>query len=451
MSDYIVAIDLGTSHITGIVGKKKMNGKFSIVACKSVETETCIHRGIIYDSDDTATCIENILKNLESNLQGAHIDKVYVGVGGQSLHTIDHIESMNIAEGVAVKEEDIKALKEQCEKYKPNLKDVLSIAHVVYMINGQKHTKPVDKMGKLLEAHYKIVVGRSSIRQRITKSIERIPGKQLAGIIVSPLALADAVLSPRDKELGCALVDFGAGVTSVSIFKDGDLQHLIVIPLGGNLITRDVSSLQLTMEEAEKLKIEHGCAILQNEEENKVIQIEIEGAEREIKLNDLNMIIEGRAREIVENVNACISGVIDPKKLGTGIVLAGRGADLTDLSELLKDKCEVKKVRVSPIQDGWVEDADEMLGNPLYMMAISLMLKGTESCVSSAITKDKGDKKVITPDITGATGETKTVNTQEPVVTPTPKKSIFRNRVIKIFDAKEVKKTPFVTELFNEE
>ena len=443
MSNYIVAIDLGTSHITGIVGEKKTNGSFSIVAIESVETETCIHRGIIYDSDETATFIKTILSKLERNLKGDYIDKIYIGVGGQSLHTIDHVESMQIEEGASVTEEDIATLEEQCKKYKPDLKDVLCIAHVVYYVNGLKCTKPVGVLGDVLEAHYKLVVGRSSIRHRITKSIETIHDKELAGVIVSPIALADAVLSSRDKELGCALVDFGAGVTSVSIFKDGDLQHLCVIPLGGKMITRDISTLQLTKDDAEKLKKEKGSAILLNEEDDEIIPIEMEGAEREIKKSDLNMIIEGRTREIVENVYARIQDVIELKQLGAGIVLAGGGSELMNLPELLNDKCR-GKVRTSTIKIGLVEDSDEMQGNPSYMMAISLMMKGTEACTSSVNGNNLEGNNHNTPEGT-------------PIENPITDKVIIKNPDVKVNPPiprrgfKEKVKDIFVTRLFEEE
>ena len=428
MSNYIVAIDLGTSHITGIVGEKKTNGVFSIVSYESVETDACIQRGIIYDSDETATHIGNIITKLERSLKGAYIDKIYIGVGGQSLHTINHVEAMTIEDGDCVTEGDILALKEQCSKFKPNLKDVLCIADTVYYLDEQKCTKPVGVLGRRFEAHYKLVVGRSSIRHRIAKSIETIQGKDLAGIIVSPLALADAVLSPREKELGCALVDFGAGVTSVSIFKDGDLQHLCVIPLGGKLITRDISSLQLTRDEAEKIKKEKGSAILPDEDDNELIRIEMEGGDNEINLNNLNIIIEGRAREIVENVYARIHEVIELKLLGAGIVMAGGGCELMNLPELLKDKCRVK-VRVAIIKVGLVEGSDEMLGNPLYMMAISLMLKGTESCVSNIrIINDPKDTPPEEPEVT-------VEEEKQPVITPKePPKPTVKKRIKKIFD-----------------
>jgi len=201
------------------------------------------------------------------------------------------------------------------------------------------------------------------------------------------LALADAILSPQYKELGCALVDFGAGVTSVSVYKGGDLKHLCVIPFGGRLITRDLTSLQLTEADAEILKKERGSAILQNEDENEHVTIEMEGSEREIKMSDLNAIIEARTKEIVENIYARICEVIELRQLGAGIVLAGCAAELRNLPELMKEKFGLK-IGFSTIQRGLVDNADEMLGNPMYMMAISLMLKGTERCVSRQIIQE---------------------------------------------------------------
>jgi cell division protein FtsA len=384
MTDYIVAIDLGTSHITGIVGEKNTDGTFSIVACETANSFSCIRRGNIHNLDETANHVDNLIKKLESRLKGGYIDKVYIGVGGQSLRTVDHVEGKDIAEGAVVTKDDITALKEQCEKYKPDLLDVLDIVPVAYYLDGRREKNPVGVSCKRFEAHYKLVIGRVSIRRNILNSIRDQAKIEVAGIIVSPLALADAMLSKEEKELGCALIDFGAGVTSVCVYKDKNLLHMSVIPLGGNLITRDIVSLQLTEAEAEKLKKEHGSVIVR-EEENEFISVDMEGVDRKIEVNDLNAIIEGRAKEIVENVYARISEATELKALGSGIVLAGCAAELNSLPELLRDRCKVK-VRHSAICAGLVHESDQMIGNPLYMPAVSLMLKGTVSCVSHPAT-----------------------------------------------------------------
>ena len=384
MTDYIVAIDLGTSHITGIVGERKTDGTFSIVACETEDPLSCIRRGNIYNLDDTAVHVGNLIKKLEGHLKGGYIDKVYIGVGGQSLRTIDHIESKEIVDGATISKDDIEELKERCEKFIPDLLDVLDIAPAVYYLDGRMDTKPVGVQCKQFEAHYKLVVGRTSIRRDIINSIRERAGKEVAGIIVSPLAFADAMLSKEEKELGCALVDFGAGVTSISIYKNGELSYMSVIPLGGGLITRDIVSLLLTEAEAEKLKKERGSAVLIKDDDEVVVRVDMEGSEREILVNDLNAIVEARSKEIVENVYARISEVTELKSLGSGIVLAGCASDLRSLPELIKDKCKVK-VRNSAIRGGLVNGSDDMLGNPLYMLAVSLMLKGTEQCVSRPV------------------------------------------------------------------
>ena len=393
MTDYIVAIDFGTSHITGIVGEKNTDGTFSIIACETENPASCIHRGNIYNVENTAGCVKNLIKKLEQNLKGSFIDKVYVGVGGQSLRIIEHVERKEIKAGQVVSEDDIRSMQEKCEKYKPDKADVLYIVPPVYFVNERQEVKPVGvsckEVGKpnLLEAKYKIVVGRPSIRMDIDKSIKDRCKKEVAGIIVSPLALADAMLNEEEKTLGCALVDFGAGVTSVAVYKGGNLLQLSVIPFGGNLITRDITSLQVTEAVAENLKIVNGSALPNKEDDDKTVKVWMEGGDKEISINDLNTIIEGRAKEITENVYARISEAITLKSLGSGIVLAGCASGLKGLEEMLKERCKIN-IRNSAIRDGLVRGYDNMIGNPLYMQAVSLMLKGTQSCVSQPFVKE---------------------------------------------------------------
>jgi cell division protein FtsA len=387
MTDYIVAIDLGTSHVTGIVGEKNADGTFSVIACETEDSSSCIQRGNIYNVDNTAAHVNDLIRKLEGSLKGRFIDKVYVGVGGQSLRTINHVESKEIEDGELVSVSDIDSLKEQCAKYKPNLQDILDIAPPTYYVDGRREINPVGIPCKKLEAHYKIVVGRSSIRRDLAKSIQDRCEKTIAGIIVSPLALADAMLSKEEKELGCALVDFGAGVTSVTIYKNGDLLYSAVIPLGGNLITHDITSLQLTEAVSENLKKEYGSAIPDKEEDDKKVNVNMEGSDREVSINDLNAIIEARAKEIVENVHARIIEVIDMKALGYGIVLAGCASGLKKLPELIRERFKIK-ARHSAIRGGLVRDGDDMIGNPVYMNVVSLMLKGTEQCVSLPLTPE---------------------------------------------------------------
>jgi len=387
MSELIVALDLGTSHITGIVGEKLSGSKMTVLAVDKEESNSCIRRGIIHNLEETALHVNSLIAKLEEKLNGKTIEKIYIGTGGQSIRTIDHIETKKISENMVVTQTDIDELKSNCQNIKPDLLDVLEIPSPVYFTDGRRDLNPVGVSCELLEAHYKLIVGRLSIRRGIINSIKKT-GKEIAKIIVTPFALAEAMLSKQEKELGCALVDIGYGTTTVTIFKEGNLLDISVIPIGGNLITKDIASLQLTESVSENLKIKYGSAIIQKEDEDKVITVEMDGSVRSVGINDINIVVEGRAKELVENIYERIGAVADIKTLGAGIVLAGQASELKNLPELITEKCK-NKARHSTIRPDLIADTNDISGNPQYMAAISILLQGTESCIS-VMNKDQG-------------------------------------------------------------
>lgn len=384
-ANYIVAIDLGTSHLVGLVGQKHINGTLSVLAEETEDASSSIRRGCVYNVEETAQRIHRLILKLQnklsSRLPGFRIDKVYIGVGGQSLRSIDHSEVRTLNADEVVTEDDVKTLNMQCEAYKPDLLDVLGVSSPVYYLDDKLAANPVGIPCKRIEARYKLIVGRPSIRKFIVSSIERAK-IGLAGIIVSPLALADAMLSQNEKELGCTLIDLGAGVTDVVVYKDGNLKHLSVIPLGGNLITKDLTTLHVVESEAERLKITYGSAIMDKHKEGTISLGATDGmGMREIEQAEINMIVEARAKEIVENIYARVEDTGEIDVLGAGIILAGGASALKNLDDLIRDRFK-QEVRFSTIRKEWVDDGEEMLGNPDYMTAVSLLIKGTENCAS---------------------------------------------------------------------
>jgi cell division protein FtsA len=411
-TNYIVAIDLGTSHLVGMVGRKNTNGTIAILAEETEPAGSCIRRGCIYNVDETALQIKRLIRKLQNKLSDKltdpQINKVYIGVGGQSLRSIEHSEVKIINTDAVISEDDIEMLDNQCRAYQPELLNVLSISPPAYYLDDVLAVNPVGISCKRIEARYQLIVGRPSIRKQIAGSIERSNVK-LAGIIVSPLAMADAILSRDEKELGCAFVNLGAGVTSVAVYTGGKLIHLSVIPMGGNLITKDLTTLHLVEAEAERLKITYGNALTDKNKDG-TISIEMtDGAGvREISLNEVNTVIEARVKEIVENVYARVkeTGVMD--SLGAGIVLAGGASVLKNLQEVIRDKFE-QDVRYSNIRKKYIEGHDEnLVGRQEYMTAISLLIKGTENGVSY-------------------TEKEETVETEETKTEPKPKKNLLRH------------------------
>jgi len=394
--NYIVVIDLGTSHLVGMVGVKNAQGRLSILAEEVEPSAACIRRGCVYNEVETANRINRLISKLQNKLDGKlpsdfSIEKAYIGVRGQSLRTYKHVEVKIINTNSVVSEEDIQNLDKQCRTFKPDLLDVLGISSPVYYADGTVTDSPVGISCKRIEAHYRLIVGKPAIRNNIINSINRTKIK-LAGIIVSPLALADAVFSRNEKELGCALLEFGAGVTSVAIYRQNELIHLAVIPLGGNLITRDLKSLRLLDADAEQLKIKYGSAVLEKNKDS----VDSFEAKEGIGLHEINIIVEARAREIVENVYAQVKSTGEMDALGK-IVLAGGASALKNLRESVHERFK-KEVNFSTIRKEWMEANDERIGNTRYMTAISLLIKGTENCIHIPTPivdteKDGGEKK----------------------------------------------------------
>lgn len=395
--NYIVVIDLGTSHLVGMVGVKSAQGTLSILAEEVEPSASCIRRGCVYNEVETANRINRLISKLQNKLDGKlpsdfSIEKAYIGVGGQSLRTYKHVEVKIINTDSVVSEEDILLLDKQCRTFKPDMLDVLGISSPVYYADNTLTDNPVGISCKRIEAHYRLIVGKPAIRNNIINSVNRTKIK-LVGIIVSPLALADAIFSRNEKELGCVLIEFGAGVTSVVVYKQNELIHMAVIPLGGNLITKDLKSLRLLDSEAEQLKIKYGSAVLKKNNESADSFEDRDG----IGLHEINIVIEARTKEIVENVYAQVKSTGEMDALGK-IVLAGGASALKNLQELVRERFN-KEVSFSTIRKEWMKENDERIGNTRYMTAIGILIKGTENCIhiptpiASPVKDEEGKKE----------------------------------------------------------
>lgn len=432
-TDFIAAIDLGTSHIAGIIGSKNSAGVFSILAYEMENSASCIRRGTIYNVEESANRIKRLLLKLENKIGGAKISQVYVGIGGQSIRSIDHVVAKSPKEGI-VTQQDLDELKDECERFNPEMLDVLSSVSPNYFLDGKQEPNPVGVLASRIEAHYKLIVARPSVRRNIVTSISDRAKKDIANIIVSPLALADVALSDDEKDLGCALIDFGAGVTSLSVYKNNRLEELVIIPFGSNLITRDIMSLHIVESEAERLKVTYGSAVSNKENDYTIKLNAAEGmGAREVSLSDLNIIIESRMKEILENVHACLDRTGLKESLGAGIIITGGGAFLKNLPEAIRDIFEMD-VRIGTLRKGIIENSS-FANNPELMVAISLLLQGTENCaqviIEEEVPQEEKQKTLFTP----MDEPVEKIVKKKPVKTKDPaKKNAFMVRIKKGID-----------------
>ena len=381
-TDFIAAIDLGTSQIVGMVGTKNAGGVLSIIAYEKENSTNCIRRGCVYNIEETANKIKRMVLKLENKLNGTRIGKVYVGIGGQSLRTIDHTVSKVLGNDGVVTEETIQALHQECRSYHPDMLDVLAAVSPSYQLDGKPEANPVGIPCTRIEAHYKLIVGRPSLQHYLRNSISERAKIEIAGIFVSPLAMADVLLNDDEKDLGCALIGFGAGVTTLTVYKYGKLVNLSVIPFGGNTITRFNKDLDQTIQ----VNAADGMGL------------------KEIKLAELNNIIAARMKEILANVYARIESTGLIGNLGAGIIITGGGADLKNLPEAIKEQFKMD-VRYATIRKGIINSSELSISALQNAVVIGLLMKGSVNCAIPPIPeKPKEPEPIIV----------------EPTVTPEP-------------------------------
>lgn len=379
-TDFIAAIDLGTSHMVGMVGTKDASGALSIIAYEVENTSTGIRRGYVYNVKDAAANIKRLVLKLENKLEGAKISKVYVGIGGQSIRTLDHVVSRVLGSEGVVTEDTIVSLYDECKAFRPDMLTVLDVVAPTYIVDGKPELNPVGVLCHRIEARYKLIVGRPALRLNVSNSVTGLAGIDIAGIEIAPLSLGDVVLSENEKDLGCALINFGAGVTSVAIYKGGKLIDLSVVPLGCNLITKDITALHVVESEAERLKLTYGAAKADREHDMEIPLSAADGSVRKLNLYELNSVVEARMDEILQNVYARLESSGALPSLGAGVVIAGGGSALKGLPALMSERLKME-VRYASIRRGLVVGGDTMVAaNPEFATAIGLLAAGTKNC-----------------------------------------------------------------------
>jgi cell division protein FtsA len=374
-----------TSRLTGMVGRKNEDGTVSVLAVEREDAAGCIRRGNIYSKESTGRLMKRLVEKLQNRIVGKlpdyRMEKVYVGISGQTLRSVEHFEMKTLSLDATVTGNDLRALDGQCRAYRPNMEDdVIEIVPPVYYVDGKQVEQPEGLPAGRIEARYKLIVGRADIRNCVMDCV-KMAGLQLAGLIVSPLSLAEATLDRREKEAGCMLISFDTGVTSVVVYQQGMLAHLSVIPLGAQLVTRDLmKTLKLREEDAEWLKATYGLSFAGKGKNTDHPQEDIAIGGQKVAVKRLNAIIEGRVKEIVENVYERVRSTGDIALLASGIVLTGNASDLKELPELLRQRFNLE-VTYATIRKQWMERNGDGVDNCHYMTAISLLIQGTENCL----------------------------------------------------------------------
>ena len=334
----ITGLDIGTSKIKVLLVSQSKDGKLELVL-KEEENSEGVRRGVTIDPERVSNILEGLFPKISEEV-GQKVNSVYVNLGGSHIFcTPSHgLVSVSRADQ-KISEEDINRVLKETEAINlSSNKEIFDVLPKEFIVDGERGIKePLGLQGVRLEADVLALGGFSPYLQNTKKAVLDAD-LEILDMVPNPLAAAGAVLTAKQKELGVALLDIGAGTTGFAVFEEGNLLHLAVLPVGSNNITNDiVIGLKIDAEIAERIKIEYGASILKGKNVHQKIDI---GEETPLIFSQkfLIKIISDRILEIFEEANKELKKIGRERKLVGGIVLTGGGAKLAKIAELARDK-----------------------------------------------------------------------------------------------------------------
>ena len=384
--EFIVAIELGSSKMTGIAGKKNLDGSISVLSVVREDSTSCIRKGVVYNIDKTVLCITNIIKKLETTLK-TKIMKVYVGVGGQSIRSVKNVIVKDLPAGTIITQEIINELMDANRSMTYPDQEILDAAIQEYKVDSQYQLDPVGIQCTRIEGNFLNILQRKAFYRNLNKCFDNA-GIGIAEMYLAPLALADSILTEAERRSGCVLVDLGADTTTVSVYHKNILRHLAVIPLGGNNVTKDIATVQMEEHEAEAIKLKYGSAFTDSNDIDDSLRYPIDH-ERQVESRKLVDIIEGRMDEIIENVWYQVPNEFVDKLLG-GIILTGGGSNMKNIEKAFRNHTHIPKVRVAKFVQQTINTKNPEISAKDGTMntILGLLEKGDINCAGEEITND---------------------------------------------------------------
>lgn len=376
----MVGLDIGTTKISVIIGRKNQYGKLDILGTGRAISNG-VTRGIVSNIDKTVTSIAESIQEAQQK-SGFEIKEVFIGIAGQHIKSLQH-------RGEIVRDNiEIEIGKADIDKLKSNMFKLITIPgeeiiHVIpqeYTVDGEDGIEdPVGMAGVKLEANFHVITAQVGAVRNIIKCVERA-GLIAKDLVLEPFASAVATLDEDELSEGVVLVDIGGGTTDVAIFLGNIIRHTAVIPFGGNVITKDIKAgLEILENQAELLKIKFGSAMYTQEQENVMVSIPgLRGRPpKEIAVRNLSEIIGARYKEIIDLVYHEIKASGYENKLMTGVVLTGGGSLIKNLKQLVA-YVTGKETRIGYPNEHLGPESKDIVVSPIYSTGVGLVLKGFE-------------------------------------------------------------------------
>ncbi len=377
----VVALDIGTTKICAIVGRKNQLGRIEVMGYGKVSSEG-VRRGVVANIDKTVKAISDAVDAAEK-MANIEISDVYVGIAGQHIKSLQHQGILTLADAdKEITKEDIKLLMDDMHKLAlPPGDTILHVIPQEYKVDDEEGIiDPIGMCGHRLIGNFHVITGQQTAYNNIRKCVEKA-GLKVKELTLEPIASAASVLSDEEKEAGVALIDIGGGTTDITIFQEGIIRHTAVVPFGGDVITKDIKDGCTVMhDQAEKLKVRFGSALAEEIIDNRIITIPgLKGRDpKEISERNLAKIIQARLEEIFDFVHWEIKRSGFDNKLIGGLVLTGGGALLKNI-ELLASYQTGLEARLGLPTEHLAAGYRDEISSPIFATGIGLLIHGIET------------------------------------------------------------------------
>ncbi len=370
-----VGLDIGTTKISAIIAEMEPETRDLKIVGVGVSPSEGLRRGVVVNLEKTVASIARAVEEAE-RMAGVQVKGVYAGIAG------DHIRSINSRGVIAVSRKDNEISQADVDRVIDAAKAVAipmdrEIIHIIpqeFIVDDQVGIKdPIGMSGVRLEAEVHIITGAVTSAKNICKSITRA-GLKVHDLVLEPLASSHAVLGPDERDLGVALLDIGGGTTDVAVFCEGSIRHTAIVPLGGASVTNDIAiGLRTPIDQAERIKIEHGLALVSMVGPLEKLTVTGVGGrgDREIPRSQLASMIEPRMEEIFTLANREMKKSHYAELLGAGAVLTGGTSLLPGAVELAEQIFEMPVRRGVP---SGLSGLMENVRDPRYATGVGLIL-----------------------------------------------------------------------------
>lgn len=360
---YIVGLDVGTQYVRVVQAKiDEATGAVNIIGMAQVESNG-LRKGVIVDIDEAVSTISSALEKVE-RMTGVPVTSAAVSIGGSHIVSLESkgVIAVSRADGEITENDVVRVIDaSQAISIPPN-REIIHVIPKHFTLDGQTGIKdPLGMTGIRLEVETLIIHAGLPFLKNLTKAINQT-GLEISQVVLAPLAAARATASKRQKELGVAVVDLGAGTTNIAVYEENNLIHTAVLPVGSMHITNDIAiGLRCTIDTAEKVKLEYGSATAQGIDKHSEIDLgKFDPEEHErVSRHMVAEIIEARLEEIFDYVTRELKKINRDGKLPAGIVLTGGGSHLPGIAEYAK-----KQLRL-PVSIGQIQGVETVIDQVL--------------------------------------------------------------------------------------